>query len=52
MPRCRIERGLDDGAKKILAYLKAKYANGGIPVAVNQRLQACGWMSRSNFPRL
>ncbi|AMY07277.1 hypothetical protein LuPra_00444 [Luteitalea pratensis] len=48
----RIERGLDDGAKKILAYLKAKYANGGIPIAISQRLQACGWMSRINFPKL
>ena len=48
----RIEKGFDDAAKAILTYLKQKYANGGIPIAMSRRIEACGWMSRTNFPRL
>jgi hypothetical protein len=48
----RIEKGFDDAAKAILSYLKQKYANGGIPIAISRRIEACGWMSRTNFPRL
>ncbi len=48
----RIERGIVTGGEKILRFLKQKYAAGGVSRSLQQRLQAIGWLSRSNFPRL
>jgi hypothetical protein len=47
-----MEQGMKEGADKILAFLKQKYANGNVGLPMTQRLQALGWLNRANFPRL
>lgn len=47
-----MEQGMNEGATKILAFLKQKYINGGMDNQMQQRIMAIGWLSRTNFPRL
>ncbi len=46
----RIEKGIDEGALKILMYFKQKFARGGIPIGMVERFQRIGWWNNSNFP--
>ena len=48
----RLETGMMQGAQKILIGLRQKYAGGNIPMGIQHRLQALGWLNRTNFPRL
>lgn len=48
----RMDRGMGSGASKLLNYFKRRYSNGGISPELQFRLHACGWLTRSNFPRL
>ena len=48
----RIARGIESGGQKILAYLKDRYSNGGVPHGLKRRLNEIGWLTRGNFPRL
>ncbi|MEI8298168.1 MAG: hypothetical protein WCH32_09100 [Pseudomonadota bacterium] len=48
----RIVRGMESGGTKILNFLKQKFAGGGLGLGVVKRVDACGWLSKANFPRL
>jgi hypothetical protein len=48
----RIVSGIETGAALVLAHLRQTYAGGNIPVGLQLRLQACGWLNPSLFPRL
>lgn len=48
----RLVRGMESGGQKILAHLKTRYMNGGVPHGLQRRLNEVGWLNRSNFPRL
>jgi hypothetical protein len=47
----KMELGMKEGGQKILMHLKQKYAQGGMPIAMKDRLTAIGWYTRVNFPR-
>jgi hypothetical protein len=52
----RIDRGMMNGAAKILAHLRQQYAprgihtTGSIPQGLRNKLEACGWLTPANFP--
>lgn len=48
----RINRGLETGAAKVLAFMKQKYVGGKIPIGIQLRLKACGWLTPQQFPKV
>lgn len=47
-----MEQGMQEGADKILQFLKQKYVNGNMGLQMQLRIKSIGWLTRTNFPRI